>query len=37
MQERVMELGGRLTIASQAQKGTVMWAKIPVPQEVAPE
>ncbi|HKE22559.1 MAG TPA: sensor histidine kinase [Bryobacteraceae bacterium] len=36
MQERVMELGGRLTIASQAHKGTVMWAKIPVPQEVAP-
>lgn len=35
MQERVMELGGRLTITSQAQKGTVMRAKIPVPQEVA--
>ena len=35
MQERVMELGGRLTITSQAQRGTVMRATIPVPQEVA--
>lgn len=33
MQERVMELGGQLTLRSQPKKGTVLSAKIPVVQE----
>jgi signal transduction histidine kinase len=35
MQERVIDLGGDLTFTSQAYKGTVLSAKIPLPQEVA--
>lgn len=35
MQERVLDLGGVLTLTSQAQKGTVLSAKIPLPKEVA--
>jgi signal transduction histidine kinase len=35
MQERVMDLRGDLTLASQAQKGTVLSAEIPFTQEVA--
>jgi signal transduction histidine kinase len=34
MQERVMELGGKLSISSQRHKGTVLSARIPVPQEI---
>jgi signal transduction histidine kinase len=34
MQERVMELGGELALVSQPQKGTVLSAKIPLPQEI---
>lgn len=33
MQERVMELGGELTLLSKSQKGTTLSAKIPLPQE----
>jgi signal transduction histidine kinase len=35
MQERVMDLGGVLTISAQTSKGTVLSAKIPLRQEVA--
>jgi signal transduction histidine kinase len=35
MQERIMDLGGDLTLNSQTQKGTVLSAKIPLPREVA--
>ena len=35
MQERVMDLGGELTISSQPFKGTVVSAKLPLHQEVA--
>ncbi len=34
MQERVMDLGGDLTLVSQVRKGTVLSAKIPVPREI---
>lgn len=34
IEERVMELGGELTLRSQPQKGTVLSAKIPMAQEV---
>jgi signal transduction histidine kinase len=36
MQERVMDLGGELTVVSQVSKGTVLSAKIPIPTEVLP-
>ncbi|SPF45441.1 putative sensory transduction histidine kinase [Candidatus Sulfopaludibacter sp. SbA4] len=36
MQERVMDLGGELTVVSQVSKGTVLSAKIPIPTEVPP-
>ena len=35
MQERVMELGGELRIASHLEKGTILSARIPLPKEVA--
>ncbi|MBZ5581790.1 MAG: sensor histidine kinase [Acidobacteriia bacterium] len=35
MQERVMDLGGELAVASHPQEGTVLSARIPLPQEVA--
>lgn len=35
MQERVMDLGGDLTLTSQAQSGTVLSAKIPLLHQVA--
>ncbi len=34
MQERVMELGGKLTISSQPRRGTTVSAQIPAPQEI---
>jgi signal transduction histidine kinase len=33
MQERIMELGGRLTISSQSGHGSVVSAQIPISQE----
>lgn len=36
MQERVMDLGGELTVVSQVSKGTVLSAKIPIPTEAPP-
>ena len=36
MQERVMDLGGELTVVSQVSKGTVLSAMIPIPTEVPP-
>ncbi len=35
MQERVMDLGGALTISSAPQKGTTLSARLPLPREVA--
>jgi hypothetical protein len=34
MQERVLELGGELNISSQRQRGSVVSARIPAPQEI---
>ena len=34
MQERVMELGGQLNISSNRQRGSVVSARIPAPQEI---
>jgi signal transduction histidine kinase len=35
IEERVMELGGKLTLLSQPRKGTALTARIPVREEVA--